>query len=155
MAVSKDGWFCRAPEDRLEWLGREDMALFRVLTSSDGGVCLVGSRTRALMPAELPGRTLYTINRTHLRCFKPGQPGWLLGGPTVAHAALDAGLVTEAHICHSDRHAFPLVTLLEYRNAQVYSWEFFQKHLEDAGLTRKMSTMLGHRAVQHTVWRKL
>ena len=154
LAVSRDGWFCRSPDDRLEWLGREDMALFRALTSTDSGMCLVSQKTRALMPEELPGRTLYTMGRTHLKCFKPTQPGWLLGGPTMAHACLDAGLVTEAHICHSDRYAYPLEALLQYHNSHAYQWDFFRQHMEDAGLTCKMSTMFGHRDVQHAVWRK-
>ena len=154
LAVSKDGWFCRSPDDRLEWLGREDMALFRALTSTDGGVCLVSQKTRALMPAELPGRTLYSIGRDHIPCLNPAQPGWLLGGPTIAHACLDAKLVTEAHVCHSDRYAYPLEALLRYHNSYLYEWDTFRKHLEGIGFTCQISTMFGHRSVQHTVWRK-
>ena len=40
--------------------------------------------------------------------FANGYPdGWLLGGPTLAMAALEMDLLSEVHICRSSRYAYP------------------------------------------------
>ena len=102
MAVSGDGLLCRGPHDDMVWTGSTDKRLFRVLTSV-GRVCAVGSGTRGLM-RDLPGRTLLELSRDGhtgytLETFAQDHPdGWLLGGPTVAEAALRAGLVGEVYL---------------------------------------------------------
>lgn len=99
MAVSADGYLCLGPNDDMKWTGPTDKKLFRALTSV-GGVCAVGVTTYHLTPS-LDGRQLIPLSRrgyTLDRLQEEHPDAWLLGGPTVAKAALDAGLVTEAHI---------------------------------------------------------
>lgn len=100
MASSDDGYLCKGPDDDMGWTGSTDKLLFRALTSV-GGVCAAGSRTHDLMPS-LPGREFIRLSREaytleHLQEAHPDA--WLLGGPTVARTALEAGLVHEAHLC--------------------------------------------------------
>lgn len=109
MAVSRDGYLSRCKGDTMEWLGPTDKAVFRILTGV-GGVCGVGSGTAPHMPNELPGRALVVLSRsgTTLGDFAERHPGaWLLGGPTLAAAALEQDLLDEVHLCRSDRRAFP------------------------------------------------
>lgn len=113
MAVSADGYMARKEDDDMSWLGSADKAVFRAL-SAVGGVCGVGRRTISCMPNFLPGRTLIGISGSgqhpfmNLKDFDVMFPqAWLIGGPTVAWQAVMKGLVTEAHICRSDRKAFP------------------------------------------------
>ncbi len=99
MAVSADGFLCKGPTDDMTWTGRTDKLLFRILTGV-GRICAAGSTTRDLM-RSLPGRTLLELSRDGytLKDFATEYPdGWLLGGPTVAAAALEAGLVSEVYI---------------------------------------------------------
>ncbi len=99
MAVSADGFLCRGPTDDMMWTGSMDKRLFRVLTGV-GRVCAAGSTTRDVM-RDLPGRTLFELSRGGytLEDFARDHPnGWLLGGPTVAEAALRAKLLDEVHL---------------------------------------------------------
>lgn len=99
MAVSADGYLCSGPDDDMIWTGTTDKLLFRMLTSV-GGVCAVGLNTYHLMPA-LDSRQLIPLSRhgyTLERLQEEHPDAWLLGGPTIAKAALDAGLVTEVHL---------------------------------------------------------
>ncbi len=99
LAMSADGYLCSGPDDDMGWTGPTDKKLFRMLTSV-GEVCAVGMTTYRFMPA-LDGRLLIPLSRggyTLKRLQEEHPDAWLLGGPTVAKAALDAGLVTEAHI---------------------------------------------------------
>lgn len=120
LAVSADGYLARGPRDDMSWTGRDDKAAFRLLTSV-GGRCAVGARSWALMPAELPGRSLVPLTQdgrlvyhgldrtgacpeasTTVGRFAHANPaGWLLGGPSLAHEALDLGLVDQVYLCRS------------------------------------------------------
>lgn len=106
MVVSADGFVARGPEDDMSWTGRYDKAVFRALTGV-GGRFAVGSATHRLMPDRLEGRTAYVLSRTMgmtLEAFQAHCPeGWLIGGQTVALAALEKGFLSEMHICWSDR----------------------------------------------------
>jgi dihydrofolate reductase len=128
MAVSADGYVARSDHDDMRWLGADDKALFRVLTSV-GGECFVGARSYALMPQHLVGRTVRPLSRgsggtplEHLR-YEAFSGSWLLGGQEVAlkalgitvvdshiswvHPATYVPLIQEVHLCRSARHAFP------------------------------------------------
>lgn len=119
LAVSEDDFLARSLHDDMTWTGQQDKALFRLLTSV-GGVCGIGTRS-AKMVKSLPGRTLIPLSRQALpvnvveRLFGDSgtQPmtlesfasrypgGWLLGGPTVAMAALEKELVDEVYLCRN------------------------------------------------------
>lgn len=131
MAVSADGYLARGPEDDMSWTGKDDKAVFRLLTSV-GAACGVGYGSWRLMPRELPGRSLVPITTdgrmvpnytptfgevegsapvpdwagyersVTLGRFAYENPnGWLLGGPRVAYEALDIGLVDQVYLCRS------------------------------------------------------
>ncbi len=99
MVVSADGFLCSGPADDMMWTGSMDKRLFRVLTGV-GRVCAAGSTTRDIV-RNLPGRTLFGLSRHGytLEDFAGDHPdGWLLGGLTVAVAALRAKLLDEVHL---------------------------------------------------------
>lgn len=102
LASSADGYLAKGPEDDMKWTGPIDKAVFRLLTLSNGSdILLAGSRTFDQMP-KLPGRAMRRISRDDLtlEAAKVAYPGaWLIGGPTVARAALELGLVSRAFIC--------------------------------------------------------
>lgn len=111
MAVSSDGFLARGPEDDMKWTGRADKAMFRCLTLADPNPLLVGSATARQMP-PLKDRKLVTITRTpgvenrealttHLDLEYAAwlyPEAWVIGGPTLALAALKAGLINRAFL---------------------------------------------------------
>lgn len=104
MTISADGFVARDEEDDMSWSGRLDKRVFRVLTCCDRGVCAVGKRTAAVMPAKLPGRTLVVLSSdgitlSQLQHVHPDA--WLLGGQTIALKAFKMGIIYEAHIFRS------------------------------------------------------
>jgi dihydrofolate reductase len=105
LAVSADGFLARGPDDDMRWTGRDDKAVFRLLTLTGKGPVLVGRKTAELLPA-LPGRTVHAISRgpkgiTLQEASWAHRDAWLLGGPSVAREALEANLVELAVICQS------------------------------------------------------
>ena len=106
MAVSSDGFLCRGPDDDMSWTGPTDKLLFRALTGV-GGVCAAGAKTWDMMPGTrgrpaMNGRRLARLSRSGytLQEFHYRYPhGWLIGGPTVAKAAIAQGMVDEVHLC--------------------------------------------------------
>lgn len=60
MAVSKDHFFALGANDPMDWTGREDKKVFKLLTSV-GGVLGAGRRTFQLLP-ELKGRKVVCLS---------------------------------------------------------------------------------------------
>ncbi len=121
MAVSKDEYMARDLDDDMSWLGATDKAVFRILTSV-GGTLGVSLKSAQYMPHSLEGRELLPLSRYGtitqkgaglkawgtLLDFQNDRPdGWLIGGPSLALEALKLGWVSEIHLCHSNRMAFP------------------------------------------------
>lgn len=107
LAVSADGYLCKGPEDDMKWTGELDKFIFKLLTLSDGATLLAGSTTFSQLPL-LPGRKVVRISRGQypgalsLPMAHQAYPdGWLLGGPTVAQAALRQGYVNRAYLCQN------------------------------------------------------
>lgn len=101
MAVSKDGFLASGPDDKMQWTGVTDKAIFRLLTLSSHHNIFAGRVTAERMPT-LPGRTVMPLSRegmTLLDAAAFDPKGWLIGGPTVALEALKLKLVTLAIIC--------------------------------------------------------
>lgn len=113
MAVSADGYVARGPSDTMGWLGAWDKKAFRLLTACGKGVCVTSRETARLMPAYLEGRTLMTtsrhgVSRRDLSYMSKRYPGCsLLGGQTLAMAALRQGLLHTIHLCRSEYLAKP------------------------------------------------
>lgn len=111
MAVSDDGFFALGPKDLMKWTGPSDKAVFRLLTLADShNPLLVGSATAALLP-PLKDRHVIKITRAPNKeapdemtlefaawCY---PEAWVIGGPTLALAALKAGLIDKAFMCVS------------------------------------------------------
>jgi dihydrofolate reductase len=105
MAVSRDGYLCRDENDDMTWTGSIDKALFRLLTVGQSDNLYAGKRTAAMMP-PLPGRRVVPIVRDVMtekgvQLNFVGQlrdHAWLIGGPTIMRAALDAGYITHLHL---------------------------------------------------------
>lgn len=60
MAVSKDGFLAMGPSDPMDWTGRDDKKVFKLLTSV-GGVLGAGRRTFQLLP-PLKGRKVVCLS---------------------------------------------------------------------------------------------
>jgi dihydrofolate reductase len=108
LAVSADGFLAKGPDDDMRWTGAQDKFLFKLLTTAgDDRTMLVGHKTAAAMPAILPHRRLVPLSRDlrkglNLDTAADRWPdAWLIGGPTVALAALQRGLVDRAYICRN------------------------------------------------------
>lgn len=103
LAVSRDGFVARGPNDDMRWTGSADKALFKTLTMGTIQPLLCGRTTFDLMP-QLEGRALMPLSTNpglgmSLEEAASRYPGaWLIGGPTIAWAALDRGLVRLAYI---------------------------------------------------------
>jgi dihydrofolate reductase len=106
LAVSADGFLARGPLDDMAWTGRDDKAVFRLLTTTHKGPLLAGRRTAELLP-RLDGREVQVISRdrnagyTLQEASWMHRDAWLIGGPTVAREALEANLVELAVICQA------------------------------------------------------
>ena len=101
LARSADGYLARGPVDSMNWTPAEDKRLFRLLTGVSDQPLLVGGTTGRQLP-PLPGREVVVVSRQGLtlEAAAARYPGaWLIGGPTVALAAVEAGLVSRAVIC--------------------------------------------------------
>lgn len=108
MAVSSDGFVSRGNNDRMQWTGPVDKALFKLLTLTGNQVLAAGSKTAALLP-RLEGRDVVPLSRSgvSLRQFHSEHPlGTLIGGQTVAIEALKDGLLHEIILMQLDRCAF-------------------------------------------------
>lgn len=107
MAVSKDGFVARGPEDDMSWTGPIDKAVFRLLTSTSD-VLAVSAKSLEMMPEEMPGRgRVYALSTNPkrgiaLEDFASIHPdAWLLGGQELAMFALKNGFVTKAYLCRA------------------------------------------------------
>lgn len=111
MAVSADGFIAKGATDDMKWLGPHDKTAFKLLTLAGNGACGVSEKSARLMPPYLEGRTIHKISREQLPleffAKRYGPDCSLLGGQTLALAALRQELVTSVHICRSYRMAFP------------------------------------------------
>lgn len=107
MAASSDGFVAKGPVDDMSWLGPHDKMAFRLLSVAGSGVCGASALTLDQMPAHLPGRQLVRITRSNfcLATFAQqyGPDCALIGGQTLALAALRDSLVKVVHLCRSDR----------------------------------------------------
>lgn len=134
MAVSADGYVCSGPHDDMKWTGRDDKAVFSLLTMV-GGILGVGRTTRQTMPIMLPGRSLVTLSTRpefgmELGAFAFKFPGqWLIGGQTIAMEALSIGLVDDVFLVRNkvklgggvENQMAPLLSgRFEYCLAQTY-----------------------------------
>lgn len=114
LARSQDGFLCRDALDDMRWTGKLDKLIFKLLTISDGQPLAVGSATAELLP-QLVGRQIIIVSRQpkahainrlwapvytleDLNHYHPDC--WLIGGPTVALAALQQGFIKRAFICN-------------------------------------------------------
>jgi dihydrofolate reductase len=110
MAVSSDGYVARCHGDTMDWLGRDDKAVFRLLTATGDRALACGTGTAPLLP-PMVGRKVYALSRDDygLSHFEQSHPnGWLIGGQTIALSALGQMYLSEVHLCRSDRMAFPV-----------------------------------------------
>ena len=117
MAVSADGYVAREENDKMLWLGETDKSIFRILTGV-GGVIGASVKTKALMPEKLEGRSFRVLSRGgptlidfyNYSTNKVDRAYWLIGGQILVMSALTyerENLVSEVHICRSNRFAFP------------------------------------------------
>lgn len=106
LAVGRDGFMARSFEDKMQWTGATDKAIFKLLTSV-GQVVGMSNRSANLLPSKgLVGRTVVRISRTGLLLhdFAESYPGaWLGSGYNLTQQALEQNLVRSIFLCHLDR----------------------------------------------------
>lgn len=158
MAITADGFVSRGPRDDMSWTGPLDKRLFRILTSV-GGRVYAGSTTYELMrgsrhvPAyTLEGRRLFRVTRNptdkavEASLADIPSDGWLIGGPTIAYAAMDALMVEEVHLNRIiDVGGFDL-TCKDAQKFNMHAWTYYPKVLE--------TKIAGGLTVVHEVYRR-
>lgn len=112
MAVSQDGFVARGPADSMDWTGRTDKQVFKLLTCL-GGNMAAGKVTYDLMKdLVLPGRRLLCVRSGGGKALEPNEltlgelsyaarraDFWLIGGQTVLLEAVTSGMVEEVVLC--------------------------------------------------------
>lgn len=106
MTVSANGLLARGGDDNMIWPGdNTDKTIFRMLTLLSNQPLLIGARSFDTLP-PLPGREVVRLSRDGRDgSFTLDQavvryPGaWLIGGPTVVKAALEAHLIDTFVLC--------------------------------------------------------
>lgn len=111
LGISKDGYLARCKNDDMQWLGATDKAIFRILTGVSG-LLFTSLKTAESMPTQLAGRRLEAVSTRNDypsldEVAQRFPDAWLIGGPSLARVALKEDLIDEAHLCISDRFAFP------------------------------------------------
>jgi dihydrofolate reductase len=105
MAVSKDGFLAKSPEDDMQWTGSTDKKLFWLLTQFEHGPLLISEKSAAQMPT-LPGRQIVKLSSSNRKLLSLEQAaawfehGLLLGGPTLARTAISMGLIETTCVIH-------------------------------------------------------
>lgn len=106
LAVGRDGFMARSPEDNMQWTGAMDKSIFKLLTSV-GQVVGMSNRSADLLPSKgLVGRTVVRLSRSGLTLsgFAENYPGaWLGSGYNLTQQALAQDYVRSVFICHLDR----------------------------------------------------
>lgn len=100
MAMSKDGYLAKGPEDDMKWTGSVDKRLFWLLTQFSEEPTLIGRRSAELMP-DLPGRHLVKLDSTNYTldlAMARHENAVLIGGPTLAMKAIAKGMISTACI---------------------------------------------------------
>lgn len=95
LGISQDGFIAKSEDDNMDWL-KCDKNIFKLLSSTNGGVNLVSEKTGLLMPQNLPGRQLIYLSRKRMElnfAFKHFPNANLLGGQTLAKQALQRGMI--------------------------------------------------------------
>lgn len=94
LGMSSDQILALGPDDNMSWM-QADKDLFKMLTHTNGGKCFVSQKTFDLMPHNLKGRHLRVLTRQAFGAMERGLEcdWWLLGGPTLAVEALEAGFI--------------------------------------------------------------
>lgn len=137
-AISPDGYMCRGPEDTMAWTPKIDKQIFQIISSLNGGICLVSKKTLLNMPRFLEGRTLIPISRKNFnlaQAYEKFPNALIIGGPTLLKAANHFALIDELIInqIHEvspisqkvpDEYRFPLDILTSYN--KVIDIEFFE-----------------------------
>lgn len=127
LASSADGYLCRDALDDMKWTGKLDKAIFKLLTLS-GEPLLAGTTTFNQMP-QLQGRDLIQVSRgtgenTLENLAQQFPNAWVIGGPTLARAALEKGLIDTAYISvvpEMLERGYHAVELYDYLPSQDYA----------------------------------
>lgn len=102
MTVSLDGFVAKHDQDNMSWSGKDDKAIFKILTLVGGKQLCVSKKTYSLMP-KLVHRIVTPVSTKSgidLRTFYHSNPdAWLLGGQTLALEALKLGYIDEMVLC--------------------------------------------------------
>lgn len=102
LAESADGFLAKPGADDMSWTGPTDKKLFKLFTlAGPGSVLLTSAITVQCMP-QLWRRSLALVSRQTfpLRLAQATYPdAWLIGGPTLALAAVQEGLCTQVVLC--------------------------------------------------------
>ncbi len=131
LAASADGFLCKGLDDDMKWTGPNDKAVFKLLTLADGMPLLAGSRTKKMLPT-LPHRKVFGISHIGGMNLEQAQltfpDSYLIGGPTIAMAAIEAGFIHHTVICqggvgiHEGIRLFPLMKALGLPDPVTVFW---------------------------------
>lgn len=137
MAVSTDGYVAKSDHDDMSWTGRFDKNIFKLLTyGKDIGL---GAKTYDLMmDLKLPHRRLHRLSRERMSLptfCKMFPAGVLVGGLTLAEAALDLGLLDSVILSHvpkvlGDGIKLPDKFYLQASATEIIKFDFPTNYIE-------------------------
>lgn len=102
LAVSQDGFLCMPGHDTMAWTHPVDKKIFRLLTRSSFAPLLAGQPTQDVMPVlPIPVQVISREGVTLGKAQELWPDAWLIGGPTLARAALDGKYVRKVYLVMS------------------------------------------------------
>lgn len=107
LGLSQDNFIAKSKNDNMEWL-KADKNVFRLLSSTNKGICFISRKSGLLMPKVLPGRKIiklstldYTKYLTLELAFSSYPNSNLLGGQTLALKAINKNYITDIFLTYS------------------------------------------------------
>lgn len=154
LAMSSDGYFAKSDQDDMKWTGGLDKTIFKVLSFEGNSTILCGPKTFETLPLPLQARRVIVVRsnkRTNLYYESysaamaqeisfdsiPGRlkdlnDASIIGGPKLALAALEEGLVKRVYISVIPKKLKKGLgwELSEYLKSKKYSKLNFRNGLE-------------------------
>ena len=153
LAMSKDGYFAKSENDDMKWTGGLDKTIFKVLSFQGNSTILCGPKTFMTLPLPLQGRRVAVVRsskKTNVfyqssaafakeisfnslkKRSKELNGASIIGGPKLALAALDQGLIKRAYITVIPKKLEKGLgwELSEYLKSRKYSKLEFRNNME-------------------------
>lgn len=97
LGISSDNFIAKSENDDMSWL-KSDKNIFKLLSSTNQGICLISKKSAKLIKKPLKGRVLIELDRNFFNldlAYAQYQNANLLGGQILAKEAILKNYVTD------------------------------------------------------------